>query len=141
MASATSADCAWSWVSCWASAAVRCSARLRTSHVARRGVKGWATGSATTGRRWRRPWRRGGRRWDRDRQRPIRERHGLLARRAIDGVEGLVLRGKDLVQRLRQVLDEMKPIGDLGGSRGPLPCPFCIGARPIPGDYLYPGML
>jgi len=35
----------------------------QASHVARRGVKGWATGSATTGRRWRRPWRRGGMPW------------------------------------------------------------------------------
>src|SRR6266404_5857507 len=50
IASATSADCAWSWASCWASTSVRCSARLRTSQVARRGVKGWETGSATIGR-------------------------------------------------------------------------------------------
>ena len=49
-----------SWMSCCASASVRPASRLRTSHVTRRGVKGWATGSATTGRRWRRPWQQGG---------------------------------------------------------------------------------
>ena len=44
IASATSADCARSWVSCWASSAVRWASRRRTSQVARRGVRAgtWA---------------------------------------------------------------------------------------------------
>jgi hypothetical protein len=40
IASATSAACAWSWVSWWTSASVRLAARRSTSQVARRGVKG-----------------------------------------------------------------------------------------------------
>jgi len=70
----------------------------------------------------------GGRRWHRDRQRPIQERHGLLARRRIDRIEGMVMRGEDLVQGFRQVLHKMEAVRDLGGGRGSLPGAFRIGA-------------
>jgi len=80
---------------------------------------------------------RGGRWWHRDRDRPIREWHGLLARRRIDRLQSMVIRREDLVQGFRQVLKKMEAVRDLGGRRGPL----CIGARPIPGDHLHPGML
>ena len=39
MASATSADCAWSWVSCWVSASVRFASHRSTSQIARRGSR------------------------------------------------------------------------------------------------------
>src|SRR5215470_9060937 len=40
IASATAADCVWSWASCWVSAMVRCSARRSTNQAARRGRQG-----------------------------------------------------------------------------------------------------
>ena len=78
--------------------------------------------------------------WDGDRDRPIGERHRLLARRRIDGVQRGVLRREHLGQRFREILDEMKAVRDLGGRGGPLPRPVSVGARPIPRDHFDPRM-
>jgi hypothetical protein len=42
--------------------------------------------------------------WHRDGKRPIRQRHGLLVRQGIDGVEGLAVRAEHLVQGLPEIL-------------------------------------
>ena len=77
--------------------------------------------------------RRGGRGWHRDRARPIGQRHGLLAPRGIDGVEGLAMRGEHLGEDFGEVLQQMKTVCDLGGRGGALTCALGIGTRPIPG--------
>ena len=67
-------------------------------------------------RTWRRGWG-----WHGHRDRPIGERHRLLARRGIDGVQRGTLRREHLGQGFREILDEMKAIGDLDGRGGPMP--------------------
>ena len=64
IASATSADCAWSWVSCWASASVRL--RRTSQHQPRRPARRQGLGRPAPpppAGVWRRPWRRGGMPW------------------------------------------------------------------------------
>ena len=63
MASATSAACAWRWVSGGASAAGRLVSRRSPRQVAHRGVRGWPGGAATPGGAWRGPRCPGARPW------------------------------------------------------------------------------
>ena len=46
--------------------------------------------------------------WHRHRDRPIGQRHGLLAHQVIDGIKGLPMRGEDLVQSFPEILQQMK---------------------------------
>ena len=46
-----------------------------------------------------------------------------------------------LLQGLGEIAEEVKPIGDLRGGGGPLPCPVGIGGRAIARDHLDPRML
>ena len=71
--------------------------------------------------------RRRGRGWYRHRDRPIGQRHGLWAHGRIDRLKGLGMRGEDLLQRCREVLQEMKPVRDLGGRGGALASALRIG--------------
>ena len=48
---------------------------------------------------------------------------GCWRRAGVDGVEGLVLGGEDLLQRLGQILHEMEAVRDLGRLRGALLAP------------------
>ena len=73
--------------------------------------------------------------WHGHRDRPIGQRHWLLARRGIDGIQRGTLRREHLGQRFREILDEMEAVRDLGGRRGPLTRPVSVGARPIPRDH------
>ena len=70
----------------------------------------------------------------------VGQRHGLLAQRRIDRVEHLAMRGKNLVQRFRQVLEEMKAVGDLNRRRRPVVCAIGLGFRPMARDHLDPRM-
>jgi hypothetical protein len=47
---------------------------------------------------------------------------------------------KHLVEGLREVLPQVKAIGDLDRVGGPLPGAVCIGSGPIPGDHADAGM-
>ena len=69
---------------------------------------------------------------------PIGKRDRLLAHRRIDRIEGVVMRGEDLVQGFPEILQQMKAIGDLGGLGRALTSALSIGARPIPCDHLHP---
>jgi len=51
------------------------------------------------------------------------------------------MRGEDLLQGFRQVLQEMETVRDLRGVGRALACTLGIRARPIPRDDLHPGML
>jgi hypothetical protein len=78
--------------------------------------------------------------WHRHGDRPGRQCHRLLALQSIDRLQGLSMRDKHLVQRFAEILQEMKAVGDLHGSRSSLPCAFGIGGRAIARDDLDPGM-
>ena len=64
-----------------------------------------------------------------------------MAPRSIDRVEGLAMGGEDLVQGFREVLEEMKAVGDLDGCGCPLMRAIGVGFRPIPRDDLHARML
>jgi hypothetical protein len=86
--------------------------------------------------------RRGGVcRWHGHRDGTIGQRHGLLAQRRIDRVEGLAMGGEDLVQGFCEVLEEMKSVGHLEGRGRALMRAIGVGFRPIPRDHLHPWML
>ena len=85
--------------------------------------------------------RRRGWGWHRRRARPLGQRDRLLAHRLINGVEGLGMRRKDLVQRFGQVLEQMDTVGDLGGGGCPLARALGVGLRAITRDHFNPRML
>jgi hypothetical protein len=74
-------------------------------------------------------------------QRPIGQRHEVLAHRLIDGLQGLSIGGEHLVQRFPKILEQMKTVRDLRGVGRALACTLGIRTRPIPCDHLHPGML
>ena len=76
---------------------------------------------------------------NRHRDHPIGHQHGLLALQGIDGIEGVRIRGEDLIQSFPQILQHMKAVRDLDGCGCALACTR-IRTRPIPGDDLHPGM-
>ena len=51
------------------------------------------------------------------------------------------MREEHLVQGFPEILQQMKAVCDLDGRGRALACALRIGARPIPGDDLHPGML
>ena len=51
------------------------------------------------------------------------------------------MNGEHLVQGFGQVLQEVKAVGDLKGTRSALLCTFGVGFRPIAGDHLHARML
>ena len=61
--------------------------------------------------------------WHGHRDRPIGQRHGLLAHRVIDRIEGVALRGEHLVQGFPEILQQMKAVRDLGGGGAPWRAP------------------
>jgi len=65
----------------------------------------------------------------------------LLAQRLIDRVEGVALRGEHLMQRFREVLQQVKAICHLGGRGCTLASALGIRARPIPRNDLHPWVL
>jgi hypothetical protein len=75
------------------------------------------------------------------RDRPLGHRHRLLAQRGIDRIEHLAMRGEDLIQGFRQVLEEVKPVGNLDGRGCPLVRAIGVRWRPITGNDLHPRML
>ena len=79
--------------------------------------------------------------WHGHGHRPIGQRHGLLAHRLIDGVEGVALREEHLVQRFPEILQQMKAVRDLGGRGRPLARALGIGGRAIACDHLHTRML
>ena len=54
------------------------------------------------------------------RDRPLGQRHGLLAPCGIDSIESLVMRGEDLAQSFPEILQQMKAVGDLDGGGCPV---------------------
>ena len=72
----------------------------------------------------------------RDGKRPIRQRHGLLVHQGIDRVECLAVGAEHLVQRLPEILQQMKAVGHLDRCGCPLPRALDIGRRTIPRDHL-----
>ena len=86
-------------------------------------------------------WQRDVVRWYGYGHRPLGQRHRLLAHRLIDGVEGVAVGEEHLVQRFPEILQEMKAVGDLGGSGGPLARTFGIGGGAIACDHLDTRML
>jgi hypothetical protein len=71
---------------------------------------------------------------------PIKQRHGLLADQGIDGIEGVLMRAEHLLQSFPKILEQMKPVRDLRGGRGPLARALGIRTRPIPCDHLHAWM-
>ena len=57
--------------------------------------------------------------WHRHRDHPIGQQHGLLALQGIDGIEGVRIRGEDLIQSFPQILQHMKAVRDLDGCGCP----------------------
>jgi hypothetical protein len=51
------------------------------------------------------------------------------------------MRSEHLVQGCGQVLQEMKTVGNLEGTRSTLPRALGVGFRPIPADHLHARML
>jgi hypothetical protein len=86
--------------------------------------------------KWGRGWG-----WHGDRERAIRQRDRLLAHRRIDRLQGVVMRGEDLVQGFPEILQHMKAIRDLGGLGRAVTSAFRIGARAISRNDLHPGVL
>lgn len=80
-------------------------------------------------------------RWHGHRDRPLGHRYRLLAPRGIDRVEHRAMGGEDLIQGFCQVLEEVKPVGDLDSRRCPLVSAIGVRLRPITGDDLHAGML
>ena len=95
----------------------RRSALHRTLLCGRGGLRGW---------------------WHRHRDHPIGQQHRLLALQGIDGIEGVRIRGEDLIQSFPQILQHMKAVRDLDGCGCALACTLRIRTRPIPGDDLHP---
>jgi hypothetical protein len=56
----------------------------------------------------------------------------------MDGRERLVMRLEHLLEDFHQVLQQMKPVGDLNGLRRPVARPVGIGSDPIARDDLHP---
>ena len=67
--------------------------------------------------------------------------HRLLTHRGIDRVQGVVMSSEDLVQGVRQVLEQLEAVCHLDGRGRPLAGPLGIGARPIPRDHLHAWVL
>jgi len=78
--------------------------------------------------------RRGGG-WHRDGYRAVGLRHWRLAQRLIDGFEGLTMGVEYLVKGCREVLQQVKTIGDLNRVGGALPGSVCVSSGPITGDH------
>jgi hypothetical protein len=61
------------------------------------------------------------------RDRPIRKQDRLLAHQGIDGLEGLFMGQKHLVERFSEILQQVEPVRDLGGRGRALARALSIG--------------
>ena len=68
---------------------------------------------------------RGG--WHGHRDRPLGQQDRLLAHQGIDGLEGVFMGQKHLVERFPEILQQVETVCDLRGSRSPLACARGIG--------------
>jgi hypothetical protein len=71
---------------------------------------------------------------------PVVWGHRGIAHGLIDDLEGCATSTEHLLKDLREVLEQMKAIGDLSGCRCSLSDPTRIGFRPVAGDHLDPRM-
>ena len=78
--------------------------------------------------------------WHRHGHRAVRPRHRRLVEGRIDGLEGVAMGVKHLIEGFGEVLQQVKAIGDLDRVGGALPGPVRIGSGPIPGDHADAGM-
>jgi hypothetical protein len=67
----------------------------------------------------------------------VRQGHPLTTDGVIDGGERRPVRMEHLLEAFHQILQEVKPISDLGGLGGPMARPIGIGSGPIARDDLY----
>jgi hypothetical protein len=65
--------------------------------------------------------------WHGHRDRPLGQQDRLLAHQGIDGLEGLFMGQKHLVERFPEILQQVETVCDLRGSRSPLACALGIG--------------
>jgi hypothetical protein len=68
----------------------------------------------------------------------VRQGHPLTTDRLIDGRERLVMRLEHLFKSFHQILQEVKPVGDLRGRGRSLARPIGIGFGPIASNDLHP---
>ena len=77
---------------------------------------------------------------DSDRHGAVRQGHAVTPECVIDGVERRPMRVEHVLEGFHQILEEVKPIGDLGGLGRPVAGAVRIGSGPIPRDHLDPRM-
>ena len=78
--------------------------------------------------------------WNGDGDGAVRQGHPLTTDGIIDGCERLVMRVEHLLEGFHQILEQVKPVGDLGGLGRPVARPIGIGSGPIARDDLHPRM-
>jgi hypothetical protein len=78
--------------------------------------------------------------WHGDGDGAVRQGHPLTTDRSIDGRERLVMRLEHGFESFHQILQEVKPVGDLHGLGRSLARPIGIGLGPIASDDLHPWM-
>jgi hypothetical protein len=61
------------------------------------------------------------------RDRPRGQQDRLLTHQSIDGLDGVFMGQKHLVERFPEILQQVEPVCDLRGSRGPVACAVGIG--------------
>jgi hypothetical protein len=79
-----------------------------------------------------------GRGWDSDSDGTVRHGHPLTTDGIMDGCERLVMRGEHLLEGLHQILEQVKPVGDLRGLGCPVARPIGIGSGSVARDDLDP---
>jgi hypothetical protein len=78
--------------------------------------------------------------WNGDGDGAVRQGHPLTTDRIIDGRERLVMRLEHLFEGFHQILQEVKPVGDLRGLWRSLARPIGIRFGPIASDNFHPRM-
>jgi hypothetical protein len=78
--------------------------------------------------------------WHGHGDRPLRQRDRRLGPQGIDRLQCLAVRDEHLLERLPEILEQMKTVGDLRGGRSPVTSALGIGARAVARDHLHPRM-